>query len=192
MAKGAAASRPARLAAAPRPARLQRARSARLAPPAAAAAAAPAAPAPAASAGHTALLHGLGDTGSVPAPLMPWLLRLAHVLGEASGRDSAAALAESARGIMGWRECLNRGLLPDLESLSQLVRDGEPFTAGHHPEELLWPAEPLRGALLRGLARLGVARLAKKYPAVQVGAGVCVWGGKCVWDCVCVCMVLGG
>lgn len=144
-----------------------------------AAAAAPPAPAraapgpataahPNAGAGHSALLHGLGDIGDVAPQHMPWLLRLSHVLGQAEGRDSARVLAEAARGVMGWRACLNRGLLPDQEALSQICREGaEPFTAGHSAEELLWPEEPLRGVLLRGLARLGVARLAHKYPAVQ-------------------------
>ncbi|GBF95418.1 hypothetical protein Rsub_08380 [Raphidocelis subcapitata] len=180
----AAAARGARLAprpaagAAPRPtARAARAgppaphRRRSPAPPAAAAAtAAPPAPphaAPAPGGGHSALLRGLGDTGDVPPALMPFLLRLAHILGHAEGRDSAAALSESARGVMGWRACLNRGLLPDLEALSQCARDGEAFAAGRSAEELLWPEEPLRGALLRGLSRLGVARLAKKYPAVE-------------------------
>jgi len=80
---------------------------------------------------------------------------------------------------MGWRECLNRGLLPDQVALSQLCRDGEPFTIGHTPEDLLWPCEPLRGVLLRGLSRLGVAGLARKYPAVQVRR----WGGVAVAVC---------
>lgn len=40
--------------------------------------------------------------------------------------------------------------------------------AGHTLEELRWPAEPLRTTLLRGLGKLGVARYAQKYEAVQV------------------------
>ncbi|KAI8463939.1 MAG: hypothetical protein J3K34DRAFT_455000 [Monoraphidium minutum] len=167
-ARAPAAARPPPPAGAARAPRAPRRRAAAAAAAPAAAPPAPAAPAaPASGAGHTALLHGLGDAGAVAPQHMPWLLRLTHVLGEGSGRDSAAVLAEAARGLLGWRECLNRGLLPDLETLSQLCRGGEPFTAGHTPESLLWPEEPLRGTLLRGLARLGVARLAKKYPAVQ-------------------------
>lgn len=78
------------------------------APPTAPTKAVPAHAPPHAGAGHSALLHGLGDVGDVSPQHMPWLLRLAHVLGQAEGRDSAQALSESARGLMGWRECLNR------------------------------------------------------------------------------------
>lgn len=50
------------------------------APPPAIAAPAPPAPFPvAATDGHTQMLHGLGAVGDVPAKLMPFLLRLAHV-----------------------------------------------------------------------------------------------------------------
>jgi hypothetical protein len=50
------------------------------APPPAIAAPAPPAPSPAAATdGHTQMLHGLGAVGDVPAKLMPFLLRLAHV-----------------------------------------------------------------------------------------------------------------
>jgi hypothetical protein len=41
--------------------------------------------------------------------------------------------------------------------------------AGHSLEELQWPANPLRTTLLRGLGKLGLARYAQKYDAVQVG-----------------------
>jgi hypothetical protein len=45
---------------------------------------------------------------------------------------------------------------------------------GHTLEELQWPAEPLRTTLLRGLSKLGLARYAQKYEAVQVrGVGGC-------------------
>lgn len=39
---------------------------------------------------------------------------------------------------------------------------------GHTLEELQWPAEPLRTTMLRGLGKLGMARYAQKYEAVQV------------------------
>jgi hypothetical protein len=61
-------------------------------------------------------------------------------------------------------------LLPDDEAIQQLKSSGEGFTAGHSVEDLAWPVEPLRTTLLRGLAKLGVSRLAQKYPAVQVRA----------------------
>ena len=35
--------------------------------------------------------------------LMPWLLRLAHVKSKVAGGDSAAALQESARGLLLWK-----------------------------------------------------------------------------------------
>lgn len=62
---------------------------------------------------------------------------------------------------------MNRGLLPDDEAIQQLQHNGEAFTRGHTLEELRWPAEPLRTTLLRGLGKLGVARYAQKYEAVQ-------------------------
>lgn len=43
---------------------------------------------------------------------------------------------------------------------------------GHTLEELRWPAEPLRTTLLRGLGKLGLARYAQKYEAVQVSRGL--------------------
>jgi hypothetical protein len=67
------------------------------------------------SSGHTALLHGLGDVGDVDPKLMPGLLRLASIksnAADASGgqgnSDSAAAMAEDARGLMAWSEALDR------------------------------------------------------------------------------------
>lgn len=44
------------------------------------------------------------------------------------------------------------------------------YSPGHTLEELRWPAEPLRTTLLRGLGKLGLARYAQKYEAVQVSA----------------------
>ena len=38
--------------------------------------------APAVSKGHSALMHGLGDVGLIPAQMMPLILRIAHVVGK--------------------------------------------------------------------------------------------------------------
>jgi hypothetical protein len=89
----------------------------------------PAALNPAAS-GHTALLHGLGDVGDIPAAYMPWVLRIAAACSHTSGGDSQAAMADISRGISTWRASLNRGLLPDDEAIQQLQRNNEPFTRG--------------------------------------------------------------
>ncbi len=82
-------------------------------------------------------------------------------------------MAAGARGLVAWRAALARGLLPDDEALAQLCGAADApgtgvasFFAGRAPAELAWPEEPLRGALLRGLAKLGVTRFATKYPAV--------------------------
>lgn len=99
---------------------------------------------------------------------MPWVLRIAHVSVRTSGSDSQAAMAEISRGLSAWKASLNRGLLPDDEAIQQLKNNNEGFTVGHSVEELRWPVEPLRTTLLRGLSKLGVARFAQKYPAVQV------------------------
>ncbi|KAF8064522.1 viaA [Scenedesmus sp. PABB004] len=141
------------------------------APPAAAVAAAPPGPAAAAS-GHTALLHGLGDVGDIAPAHMPWVLRIAHVSGggSAGSADSSAAMTAISRGLLAWRAALNRGLLPDDDVIQQLLASGELVVGGGaSAEELAWPAEPLRTTLLRGLGKLGVARFARKYPAVKVG-----------------------
>lgn len=50
---------------------------------------------------------------------------------------------------------------------------------GHTLEELRWPAEPLRTTLLRGLGKLGLARYAQKYEAVQVSAAPAPAGSIC-------------
>lgn len=118
--------------------------------------------------GHTALLHGLGDVGDIAPAHMPWVLRIAHVSATTTGGDSQAAMAEISRGLSAWKASINRGLLPDDEAILQLKRSNEAFTVGHSVEELSWPPEPLRTTLLRGLGKLGVARFAQKYPAVQV------------------------
>ena len=41
---------------------------------------APATPAARTARGHAELLHGLGEVGDIAPTLMPWLLRLAHIL----------------------------------------------------------------------------------------------------------------
>lgn len=116
--------------------------------------------------GHTALLQGLGEVGDVSPSHMPWLLRLAHVKSTHSGGDSAAALQESARGLLLWKAALERGLVLDDATIAQLTHERDSFVAGQEVAALRWPEEPLRGVLVRGLSRLGVARFAAKYPAV--------------------------
>jgi hypothetical protein len=117
------------------------------APPSrAAAATTPPPPPPPALAGHSALLHGLGDVGDVPPAHMPALLRAAHAAerrrralerrARAAEADADAAepprptqqqqhqqhqlLPEFARGYCAWRGALSEGLLPacDDEHLS--------------------------------------------------------------------------
>ncbi|EFJ48678.1 hypothetical protein VOLCADRAFT_90897 [Volvox carteri f. nagariensis] len=89
---------------------------------------------------------------------------------QTSGGDSAEALQASSRGLAAWSAALSRGLLPDDSTLQQLVAEGDDFAAAcaHSPLELLsWPEEPLRTMMIRALAKLGVGRLCKKYPAVR-------------------------
>ncbi|GLI69534.1 hypothetical protein VaNZ11_014179 [Volvox africanus] len=119
---------------------------------------------------HTSLLHGLGTVGEISPTHLPWLLRLAHVRAKVSGGDSGEALQASSRGLAAWAAALSRGLLPDDPTVLQLVVEGDDFAAAcaHAPLELLaWPEEPLRTMLIRALAKLGVGRLCKKYPAVR-------------------------
>lgn len=113
------------------------------------------------------LLHSLGDVGDVAPSHLPWLLRLSYINSVETGGDSAQALQENARGVMCWRAALDRGLLPDDDTIRQLAADRETFTVGHDLETLRWPAEPLRTTLIRALSKLGVARFAHKYPAVK-------------------------
>lgn len=131
------------------------------------------------TAGHTGLLHGLGDVGDIAPAHMPWVLRIAHVSAHTTGGDSQAAMAEISRGLSAWKASINRGLLPDDEAILQLKRNNEGFTVGHSVNELAWPPEPLRTTLLRGLGKLGVARFAQKYPAVQVGTPALPAMGMC-------------
>jgi hypothetical protein len=80
---------------------------------------------------------------------MPWLLRLAHVKSRITGGDSGAALQESARGLLLWKAALERGLVPDDDTIRQLAAEKDSPLAGKGPEELAWPEEPLRGVLIR-------------------------------------------
>ena len=100
--------------------------------------------------GHTALLQGLGEVGDVAPTHMPWLLRLAHVKSKVTGGDSAAALQESARGLLLWKAALERGLVLDDATIGQLAAERDSFVAGQEVEGLRWPEEPLRQVLVRG------------------------------------------
>ncbi|KAK9866929.1 hypothetical protein WJX84_008862 [Apatococcus fuscideae] len=97
---------------------------------------------------------------------MPWLLRLAHTRARVTGTDSQAALRSSAEGLRTWKMALERGLLPDDDTLQQLGRELRSPFAGRLVEELQWPSEPLRSVLIRSISQLGAAHFAKKYPAV--------------------------
>ncbi|KAK9917344.1 hypothetical protein WJX75_003398 [Coccomyxa subellipsoidea] len=97
---------------------------------------------------------------------MPWLLRLAHIRAKVQGGDSNEALRDNARGILLWKAALERGLLPDDETLKQLSADPDLPICGRDIGELSWPEEPLRFALIRSLSTLGVSRFCEKYPAV--------------------------
>ena len=44
---------------------------------------------------------------------------------------------------------LERGLLPDDETLKQLTEEADSLVAGRDPASLRWPAEPLRMVLIR-------------------------------------------
>ncbi len=102
-----------------------------------AAVAAPAAPGR--EGGHTALLHGLGEVGDVPAVHMPWLLRLAHIKSRITGGDSTVALQESARGLLMWKvRCSRPG--PAREGRGEARCRLEPGARLHHCEHL-WPTQ---------------------------------------------------
>ncbi|KAG2436957.1 hypothetical protein HXX76_006473 [Chlamydomonas incerta] len=121
---------------------------------------------------HSSLLHGLGSVGDVNASHLPWLLRLAHVRARVSGGDSQEALQASSRGLSAWSAALARGLLPDDSTLLQLVAEGDDVATGCPPgsdplQAMSWPEEPLRTMIIRAMAKLGVGRLCKKYPAVR-------------------------
>lgn len=97
---------------------------------------------------------------------MPWLLRLAHIKSRTTGGDSTVALQESARGLLMWKAALERGLVLDDRTIQQLIDEKDSFVAGRSVEGLRWPEEPLRAAMVRSFATLGIARFAQKYPAV--------------------------
>ncbi len=65
------------------------------------------------------------------------------------GGDSSEAVKVSARGLLLWKAALARGLLPDDVALQQLAEDAGSPVAGRALAELRWPAEPLRGVLIR-------------------------------------------
>jgi hypothetical protein len=62
---------------------------------------------------------------------------------------------------------LERGLVPDDGTLRQLSDEADSAVFGVPVAELRWPDDPLRAVLIRTLSTLGVARFAKKYPAVR-------------------------
>lgn len=122
----------------------QRSRATRLHAAAAANAAAPAAARPASTAadsGHTALLHSLGEVGDVATMHMPWLLRLAHIKSRITGGDSNLALQESARGLLMWKAALERGLVLDDFTISQLIDEKDSFVAGQSSAYCPVPAD---------------------------------------------------
>lgn len=69
--------------------------------------------------------------------------------------------------VIGCKASLERGLLPDDNTLNQLISDEELFTLGCGVPDLKWPPEPLRETLIRGLSGLDIARFTKKYPGVR-------------------------
>ncbi|DBA81041.1 TPA: hypothetical protein ACH3X2_007243 [Trebouxia sp. C0005] len=112
---------------------------------------APAMPVARAAQGHAALLHGLGEVGDIPPTLMPWLLRLAHIRSTVQGGDSNVALRDSARGVLLWEEALNRGLLPDDNTLRQLSIEPDSIVHGRSLDSMQWPDADLRMVLIRKL-----------------------------------------
>ncbi|KAG2483511.1 hypothetical protein HYH03_017619 [Edaphochlamys debaryana] len=119
---------------------------------------------------HSSILQGLGTVGEVSPTHLPWLLRLAHVRAKTQGADSSEALQTSSRGLATWSAALNRGLLPDDNTILQLVAEGDDFAAACADaplERLSWPEEPLRTMMIRALSKLNIGRLCKKYPAVR-------------------------
>ena len=127
--------------------------------------------------GHSALLHGLGDVGFVPAPLMPLLLRIAHVSVDSStstsnsredGDERTAVVKETACGLLCWKVALEHGLVPDRTSLTYLQRhERVSFLQGRDIDAIQWPSEPLRSVLVKEVSVLGIASLAAKYPLIQ-------------------------
>ena len=140
------------------------------------------------SKGHSALLHGLGDVGLIPAQMMPLILRIAHVVGKGAvnvpgseegsglgGEDGSQKLEEevekkTAFGILCWKVALEYGLVPDDKTLRHLQRvEKLAFLQGRDLDDpsLRWPMEPLRSVLIKEVSVLGIASLAAKYPVIQ-------------------------
>lgn len=127
--------------------------------------------------GHSALLHGLGDIGLISAPLMPLILRIAHIVSSSKadpesynerGDQRTAIVQETARGILCWKVALEHGLVPDVKSLTYLQRhERVSFLQNKDMSEVQWPSEPLRNVLTREISVLGIASLAAKYPLIQ-------------------------
>ena len=141
--------------------------------------------APAVSKGHSALMHGLGDVGLIPAQMMPLILRIAHVVGKGAvnvrndGEGSREVVQDgsleevekkTAFGILCWKVALEYGLVPDDKTLRHLQKvEKLAFLQGRDLEDpaLRWPMEPLRSVLIREISVLGIASLAAKYPVIQ-------------------------
>ena len=58
-------------------------------------------------------------------------------------------MSVSSRMIFAVQMALERGLLPDDETLKQLTEEPDSLVAGRDPSSLRWPAEPLRMVLIR-------------------------------------------
>jgi len=122
--------------------------------------------------GHSALLHGLGDVGMVPAHLMPLILRIAHIMAVNESRSTseenvAGIVQTTAFGIICWKVALEHGLVPDPKTLRHLaVHEGVAALKGRDLD-IVWPMEPLRSVLVREISILGIASLAGKYPVIQ-------------------------
>ena len=138
------------------------------------------------SKGHSALMHGLGDVGLIPAQMMPLILRIAHVVGKGAVnlRDSEEVAGnvsvqdgsleevekKTAFGILCWKVALEYGLVPDDNTLRHLQRvEKLAFLQGRDLDDpaIRWPMEPLRSILIKEVSVLGIASLAAKYPVIQ-------------------------
>lgn len=125
--------------------------------------------------GHSALLHGLGDVGMVPAHLMPLILRIAHI--ESMTQETAddtlteehaeGVIQDTALGVLAWKISLEHGLVPDSAALKYLSHTEGVSCLRGREEHCQWPMEPLRAALIKDLSVLGISSLAAKYPMIQ-------------------------
>lgn len=111
--------------------------------------------------------HGLGELATISAKLMPFLLRLAHITCKAEGMHSDEALEQSGVGLILWKAALNKGLILDMDTQKQLLSEPTYSHLSSTGNGLVWPPEPLRSVLILRLSQLGVARFARKYPAVM-------------------------